>query len=198
LLFPIIIVGTVITLAALFLYPDENDPIKIGIVDEDKSTETEAMVGLLEDTSQLGPLISIISMSEQEADDKITQDDISAYIIFPAQFTNDLYKGNSVSLNVVGNKNHETESHMIKELLDSLMRHIRTSQATILMINDHAKRVGMNAEDRQDLIFEQYTTSFINILGKDKVIFEDKVTNYALVSTIHYYLISIVFILSLI
>src|SRR5699024_7468044 len=98
----------------------------------------------------------------------------------------------------VGNKNRETESHLIKELLDSIMRHIRTSQATILMINEQAKRIGMNDEDRQELIFEQFMTSFLNILGKDQVISEEEVTNYAMTSPVHYFAISTVFVLTFI
>lgn len=198
LLFPIMIVGIIITLAFFYINPDESEPIKIGIVNHDQSQEIEVIINLLEESAEFGSFIDVESMSENKAKERILTDDLSAYISFPHEFTKDLYVGKSVTLNVVGNKNKETESFIVKELIDSMMRHIRTSQASILMINEHAKTLGMNYEDRQALIFEHFTTSFLNILGKDNVISEEKVTNHATTSPIQYYAISLIFILILI
>lgn len=198
LLFPIIVVGAVIILTVLLISPDENEPIKIGIVNHDRSEETETVIQLLEDSSEFGPYIEVESMSETIAQDRIENDELSSYILFPQKFTANLYVGKSVSLHVVGNSERETESYVVKQLLDSIMRHIRTSQASILMINEHAKKIGMSDTDRQQLIFEQFTKSFLNVIGKDKVISEEALTNYVTSSPIHYFSISTIFVLSIV
>src|SRR5690625_4969374 len=96
--FPLFIVGLTITLFVFLILPDENNPIKIGIVDYDQSEETKVIIRLLEQSDELGPFIKIKSIEEAEAKEQMLADELSAYISFPKHFTSDLYVGKSVSL----------------------------------------------------------------------------------------------------
>ncbi|WP_188453456.1 ABC transporter permease [Virgibacillus oceani] len=186
LLFPIIIVALAAVIAISFLSPDEEEPIQVGLVDLDQSEETKLVVKLIEESSQLGNYIHIKKLSDKDAKKNI-KDKLSAYITFPKDFTDDLYKGESVALEITGNPNKSMESYLIKELLDSVARHIQAAQANILTINYFAKQLPMDVKTRNDLVYEQFTNFVVYTIGKDKIIDEEAVANLATSSPVHYY-----------
>src|SRR5690625_4090717 len=142
---------------------------------------------MITESSDLREFIVINRMSESEAIRKIEQDQISTYISFPKNFTNHLYEGKSVSLSVMGNPTQVTDSFLIKEFLDSITRLISAAQANILTINHYAKELEMDIDERYDMLFEQFIDFLLYTVGKDKIIDQDKTTNYATASPIHYY-----------
>lgn len=187
LIFPIAIVGLVLAIVISFFSPTGNEPIQVGLVDLDQSTETESIVNLIDETSQLGAFIQIHNMSEREADALIKENQLSAYIIFPEGFTNNLYEGNSLTLPIIGNPNQSTKSYLIKGLIESVARHIRASQANILTINYFAKQMYMDNETREDLLFEQFKEYFFYTIGRDRIINDKDITNHVTATPIHYY-----------
>ncbi|WP_099158714.1 ABC transporter permease [Virgibacillus ndiopensis] len=186
LLFPIIIVALTAVIVISFFSPDKEEPIQVGLVDLDQSEETKLVVELIEESSQLGSFIHISNLSKKDAAEKI-KDKLSAYITFPKGFTKDLYHGESVTLQITGNPNKQTEGYLIKELLDSVARHIRGAQANILTINYFAKQLPIDKETRNKLVFDQFTSFFLYTIGKDKIIDEEEVANKATSSPVHYY-----------
>src|SRR5699024_7265650 len=76
LLFPLIIIGLLAMIAASFLTQEEEEAIQIGLVDLDESEETQMVNELLSDTEELGSLLEITPMSEEEAEEKIKKDEI--------------------------------------------------------------------------------------------------------------------------
>ncbi|WP_174613994.1 ABC transporter permease [Virgibacillus ihumii] len=189
LLFPIIIVALCAVIAVSIFSPNEKDPIQVGLVDLDQSKETKMVINLIEESSQLGNYIQIKGLTKQLAKRK-TNNVLSAYITFPEGFTEDLYNGTPVTLYVTGNPNKRTNSYMVKELLDSIARHIRTSQANILAINHYAKQLPISESDREDMLFQQFTNFLMYTIGKDKIIDEEQLINAATSSPLHYYLLS--------
>lgn len=187
LLFPIIIIGLVITLVITLFIPPEDEPIQLGIVDLDQSEETTIIVNMITESSELSEFIIINRMSEAEAIEKIEEDQISTYITFPENFTYHLYEGQSVSLSVMGNPNQVTDSFLIKEFLDSITRLISAAQANILTINHYAKELEMDIEERHDMLFDQFVDFLFYTVGKDKIIDQNNMSNYATASPIHYY-----------
>lgn len=185
-LFPIILTGLCALIAVSIFIPDEQDPLQIGLVDKDKSEETKMVVDLIESSSQLGNYIQINNLTSEQADKQI-DNQLSAYITFPKGFTESLYNGNPVTLHITGNPDKRTESYVVKELSDSIARHIRTSQANILTINYYAKQLEMGEKTRDDMLFNQFTNFILYTVGKDKIIDEEKITNNATNSTLHYY-----------
>ncbi|MBP1947734.1 ABC transporter permease [Virgibacillus litoralis] len=186
LLFPIILVSFIAIIAVSVFTPEEKETIYVGLIDLDKSDETELVLDLMEESSQLGSYIQIKKLTKEQAIHQI-DGQLSAYVTFPEGFTESLYNGNQVTLNITGNPNKRTESYVVKELLDSITRHIRASQANILTINYYAKQLSIDNETRQDMLFNQFTNFLVYTVGKDKIIDEEKITNNATDSPVHYY-----------
>lgn len=189
-LFPIVLIGLVLTLVAGLLLPKEDAPIRVALVDEDETKETLMFSGLLEETASDNQFIQIISIKKDIADKLMKQNEISAYFSFPEGFTTDLYEGESVTIPIVGNPLRSTESYLVKELVESLTRYIGTAQANILTIHDYAKKTAMPKEMRQDMMFQQFMDFVLFTLGKDKLLDEEVITNVATSSPTHYYILS--------
>ncbi|MYL44847.1 ABC transporter permease [Virgibacillus halodenitrificans] len=187
LLLPIIIIGLVITITISFFSPSETTPIQVGLVDMEQSKEAQLVVDLIEESSQLGSFIQLKGMKEQTAEASLQSNDLTAYIVFPSNFTTDLYKGNSVTIPIIGNPQKPIESHMVKQLIESITRHIRASQANILTINQYAKNMNIADTTRNDLVFEQFKEFLFYTIGKDKIISEEKISNQTTSAPLHYY-----------
>src|SRR5690625_5835475 len=97
-------------------------------------------------------------------------------------------------MSVTGNPKQEMESNVVHELINSVMRHVDTSQANILLVNEYAKRVDMDDETRSELVMDEFMRTLFSVAGKDKVISEDTVENYSTTSPVQYSMISITFI----
>lgn len=190
LLLPIITIGLIVTIIVAFFSPPDSKPIKVGIVDLDKSEETQLVVEMIDETSQLGDYIKLANMSENEAINGINKNRISSYIELPKNFTKNLYNGTPVTIPIKGNPNQVTESHLIKELIDSVARHIRTSQANILTINHFAKALAIDDETRHDMLFEQFKNFLFYTIGKDKLIDQKELKNQATSSPTDYFSIA--------
>ena len=187
-LFPLTLIGLIVIIMLAFFSPSDNmEPIRVGIIDSDQSKETQLIIDLIDETSQLGAYIQLESISETEAIKKIDANELSTYIELPENFTANLYNGTPVTLPITGNPAQVTESHLIKELIDSVARHIRTSQANILTINYYAKTLSIDDASRNDLLFEQFKQFLFYTIGKDKVLNQKEITNIATASPTHYY-----------
>jgi len=189
-LFPIILIGSLLLLVAGLLLPEEDSPIRVALVDEDRTQETILFSGLLEETAMDNQFIQIVSITKGNAEKLIAQNEISSYFIFPSGFTEDLYEGQSVIVPIVGNPARPTDSFIVKELVESMMRYISVAQSTILTINEYAKKTDMAKEERQEMMFQQFMDFSLYTLGKDKLLDEEIITNIATSSPTHYYILS--------
>jgi len=196
LLLPIITVGLIALIFLSFFIQEELATIQIGIVDKDQSKETQLIVSLFEESSQLSSSLQINSLSDREAIEKMDNDELSTYIIFPEKFAESLYTGIPVDLSIIGNPQKPTESYIIAELLDSVIRQIRDSQANILTLNYYANEIGMNDEERNDFVFEQFKEFVFFTLGRETIIHDREVINQAASSPLHYYGIASWFIIT--
>ncbi len=194
-MFPLIIVGTILFIIGSIFYPEEKNPIHVGLVDLDQSKETQLVSQLIEESTHLGKYIQIHSISEEEAEEAIKKNTISAYIIFPEQFTNNLYQGTSVELPIVGNPRKQIDSLLIREIVESIARHIRASQANILTINHYAKKLGMKEDERADLVLEQFKEFVFYTLGSNQIVNEKEIRNVATSSPVSYFSIGFWFII---
>src|SRR5690625_508183 len=186
-LFPLLLLAMITVILISLIPTSDEEPIEIGLVDQDESKETRFIVEFIAENEQLGSFIKVHHLTESEAVKQIEADEISSYIMFPENFTANLYEGNSVHLAIIGNPQQATESHLIKELLESVTRHISASQANILTINYYAKELNIDVETRNELLFEHFKSFLVYALGKDKVIQEQEVTNHATASPLHYF-----------
>src|SRR5699024_10063775 len=77
-----ILIGLIIFLIATYLLQSEENVIEIGLVDLDKSKETELVTELITNESGANEIIKIKNMEEAEAKNKIAKNELSSYIIF--------------------------------------------------------------------------------------------------------------------
>lgn len=187
LLYPIAFLSLAAIIIITLFTPSTDEPIQVGLIDLDQTEETQLVVNILDQSSQLGSYINLHKMTEQEAIEQIKANNISSYITFPKDFTNHLYTGKQVTLELVGNPNDQIDSLLIKEFIDSVVRHIRASQANILTIDHFAQELGIDSELRNDLLFEQFTNFFFYTLDKDRSLNEQKITNYATDTPTYYF-----------
>lgn len=186
-LFPIFIVGLSAYMVISFFIPEDEQAIHVGLIDQDQSKETKMVVEVLEESSQLNNFIQLEVMSPNKAKQALEGNHLSSYIVFPEDFTDKLYNGTSVSLQIIGNPNKKVESYLVKELVDSVSRHIKTAQANILTINYFAKQLEMDDETRNDFLFKQFTDFVFYTLGRDKIIDQETLTNNVVNSPFQYF-----------
>ncbi|KAB8137480.1 ABC transporter permease [Gracilibacillus oryzae] len=193
LLFPIILIGLIAFLFISVIDNSDTNTIQVGLVDFDQSEETDIIIELLEESSQLGSMVTMEKISETEAKVGIKENQLSAYIIFPERFIEKLMDGERSQLSIIGNPNQPIESQLINELVETITRHIRGSQANILAINEYAKQLDMENEARNDFLFKQFTDYFFYVLGSDQVMDESKLTNNATASPLVYFSLAALF-----
>jgi ABC-2 type transport system permease protein len=187
LLFPFLLIGLVAFIFISYFTNLEDDPLQIGLVDLDQSSETEMVIKLMEESSQLGSFLQMKQFSEDEAKQKIKQDELVAYILFPDEFTSKLYNGESIVVTVVGNPKRQMESYLIKELVDSAARHISSSQASILTINYYAKQFNIDAKTRNQIVQEQFNEFLLYVISKDNALDQNLLSNNATTSPKEYF-----------
>ncbi|WP_047985046.1 ABC transporter permease [Ornithinibacillus californiensis] len=177
LLFPIVLIGLVAFMFVAYFSNLEEEPIQIGLVDLEQSKETEMVIRLLEESSQLGNFLHMKRYSEEEAKQQIDSDELAAYILFPEEFTSKLYNGESVVVTIVGHPNKQMEGYFIKELVDSAARHISSSQANILTVNYFAKQLDIDLETRNQIVQEQFNEFLLYAIGKDNILDQNELSN---------------------
>lgn len=169
---PVIFIGLIIWMLSSLLSFDEGAKMSVGLVNLDDSDETAVIVSALAGSAEAADGLEIIEVSESDAKLMIENDTLVSYIIFPGKFTEKMMKGESSELIVVGNPDMQLESYVISSVIDTVVRHIRNSQANILTINHYAREFGMTDEARQNLIFEEFVSQFIQVLSSDTLMDE--------------------------
>lgn len=189
-LFPLILIGMFVGLAAGLIIPVEDSPIRVALVDEDQTKESKLISTLLTETANGQSYIEIFPASGEEAERLIARNEISTSFSLPKDFTDDLYEGESVIIPMVGNPSKPVDSFIAKQLVDSLARYISSAQANILVINDYAKETSMSRDERMEMMFEQFVDFSLFTLGKDKLMDEEVLKNAATSSPINYFVLA--------
>lgn len=175
---PVLLLGLVIWMLSSFLSFGESDKMSVGLVNLDDSDETAIIVSALAGSADVADGLEITEVSEADAEQMIENNELGSYIVFPGKFTEKMMQGEASELIVVGNPDMQLESYVISSVIDTVVRHIRNSQANILTINHYAREFGMTDEARQELIFEEFVSQFIQVLSSDTLMDEhEKVQN---------------------
>lgn len=161
---PFLFVGLFIWVMMNFIQLND-DTLNVGVVNLDDSKETDILVSALLEASELGAELNMVEYGETEAQKAIEDNHVVSYIKFPDQFYEDMMAGQSSELEVVGNPERQLESYMVRELIDTVVGYIRTSQANILTINYFAEEFGMDMNDRHELLFQSFADYFIQVLS---------------------------------
>lgn len=162
---PIIFIILLLWMLSSLISFDDGETMPIGLVNLDESDETSMIVSALANSGELADGLEIQEITQDTAEEMIAEDELVSYIIFPEQFFTKMMRGKSSELEVAGNPDRQLESYVVSGVIDTVVRHIQNSQADILTINHYAKEFGMPEEDRQALIFKEFTNQFIQVLS---------------------------------
>src|SRR5699024_11234800 len=77
LLFPFFIIGFLIVGIVTFFMPPENEPLQVGLVDKDKSEETELIIHAFIEQTDLANFFQVISVEEDQTEKMLNNNDIS-------------------------------------------------------------------------------------------------------------------------
>ena len=191
---PLFFIALILLLLISFIVPPKDEPIAVAFVDQDKTTETALMSELLKRTINESEHIDFKFMTEIEADEAIKRNELSAYIVLPESFTDNLYKGKNVQLPVIGNAQRISESYLVLELIESLTRYIESAQANILTVFSYADQFYMTAEEEKKFVLDQFMSFTLFTLGKSNVLVKETIENSASTTPKQYYLLVCLFI----
>lgn len=194
LLAPVMFTGLLVWLLANMLAVDENQEINIGLVNMDENQTTDMLVSALSDTADLAEGIEMKNVGFDEASALIDDDELSAFIVFPENFAENMMAGQTSQLEVTGNPDRQLESYMIKSVVDTVIRHLRNSQSNVLTVNHYARSFGMSDEQREELIFQEFVNQFVQVISSDTLVDETEVSqNFSI--GMSYFLLNGMFIL---
>lgn len=189
-LFPLFLLASTLGIVASLFVPLSKVPISVALVDEDQTEETKMLLEFMKLSIDKEEGISIVSMSKNTANSQIKENQISAYILFPEGFTKQLYKGESVSLTIIGNPSETIDSFIIKELADSMTRYISSAQANILTVYDYIAHTNIPEEDLEKLLFDTFLEFTLYTLGSGQILDEEQITNITTTSPTNYYVVA--------
>ena len=194
LLAPVMFTGLLVWLLANMLAVDENQEINIGLVNMDENQTTDMLVSALSDTADLAEGIEMKNVGFDEASALIDDDELSAFIVLPENFAENMMAGQTSQLEVTGNPDRQLESYMIKSVVDTVIRHLRNSQSNVLTVNHYARSFGMSDEQREELIFQEFVNQFVQVISSDTLVDETEVSqNFSI--GMSYFLLNGMFIL---
>lgn len=191
---PVIFTGLLIWMLSSIMSFDEADKMSVGLVNLDDSDETAVIVSALAGSAEVSDGLEITEVSESDAEKMIENNTLVSYIIFPGKFMEKMMQGESSELIVVGNPDMQLESYVISSVIDTVVRYIRNSQANILTINHYAREFGMTDEARQDLIFEEFVSQFIQVLSSDTLM-DEHLTSQNITAGNMYFIVNGLFII---
>lgn len=192
---PLALVATIASLALMIVTPDEREPLQLVLVDEDKTFESKLMTQLLLMTVAEEQFLQVTVQNQEIAQQLMADGMITSYIVFPIGFTNKLYDGDSVQLQLVGHPDKQVDSLIIYELIDSLSRYIESAQANILTLYQFTKPLEFTKAEKSAFFEEQFLNFTMFTLSKGNLLWENEVENIATTSPIHYYSIATIFVL---
>lgn len=179
----------------LLISPNKEEPITLAIIDEDQTTESKLLIQLFTLTISDNDYLNITTMDSSEAKQALKNQELTSYILFPKGLTEDLFNGEPVLIQQVGNQSSIYESYIINELINNLARYIESAQANILITYNYAKQVNMPNEEYEQFQMEQFIKFTMHSLAKGTLISEDKIINRASSSPKQYFTIAGLFIL---
>ncbi len=192
---PIIMLVMIAFLAVRFIGDFSEMDIQVGLTNQDEAEETTMIVNALMETSDISEMLSIHTMTEEEAEIAISSNEIAANIIFPENFFNDMIGGRSSTVEVVGNADMSLESDIVNEIVETVAKHIRNSQASILAIGFQASEIGIDEEEVDELILNLFVEYFVQVMSSSDMLDENLQSNIATNNTMNYYVLSVWFVM---
>ncbi|PTF28698.1 ABC transporter permease [Staphylococcus cohnii] len=123
----IIVIGLFTTLIVIQQLNQDNEKFRIGVVDKDRSPETQLILKSLGDGANLGKDISIKKYDQKVAEKKLENKALEGYYVFEKGMTQDFYKNGSLPISVHTYDQQSTKSLVINQLTDSVYQRLMLS-----------------------------------------------------------------------
>lgn len=123
----IIVIGLFTTLIVIQQLNQDNEKFRIGVVDKDRSPETQIILKSLGDGANLGKDISIKKYDQKVAEKKLENKALEGYYVFEKGMTQDFYKNGSLPISVHTYDQQSTKSLVINQLTDSVYQRLMLS-----------------------------------------------------------------------
>ncbi|PIS61894.1 hypothetical protein AZH47_02345 [Corynebacterium striatum] len=121
------VIGLFTTLIVIQQLNQDNEKFRIGVVDKDRSPETQIILKSLGDGANLGKDISIKKYDQKVAEKKLENKALEGYYVFEKGMTQDFYKNGSLPISVHTYDQQSTKSLVINQLTDSVYQRLMLS-----------------------------------------------------------------------
>ncbi|WP_170008345.1 ABC transporter permease [Bacillus fonticola] len=130
-LFPIICIGTITFLLWMLLSIDEQKPISVALVNQDKNFQTTFIVEHLQGLEHVQASLDIQEMSYEEGQEAIRTNDVAAMMVIPEGFAASLMDGENRSIEVVKNEEQPFYAEWISQFLHSTTDYVTAAQSAV-------------------------------------------------------------------
>ncbi|KGX90762.1 hypothetical protein N781_06590 [Pontibacillus halophilus JSM 076056 = DSM 19796] len=149
--FPLLFAGVVFTAGSAYLEHNGEEPIIVGVVDDDDTYETKALLNQL---SQEGALNQVLSFQEEDSEQTATQrvkaGDYTGIIVIREGFTDSLRSGDNDPIVVKTSTKHPIQSEMLKLLLKGGEGYVTAAQGAVNTVyHFHLKQLGGDERSSQ-------------------------------------------------
>lgn len=128
LLYLILVITALFTVLLVIQQLNQDDEkFRIGIVDQDKSSETKLIMESMGNGTNLGKDISVTRYNQSEAQRLLVERKLEGYYVFEKNMTKTFYKSGSLPITVYTYDKTSTKSLVINQLTDSVYNRLMSS-----------------------------------------------------------------------
>ena len=106
------------------------EPFEVGIVDQDQGPLAQTFIDVL-NSAELKEIIIPVQMTEDEAKSRIQEGKLSAAIVIPPKFSQDVIDGSSTALEVLSDQTQSLRPLIVESICRSFINQIVASQTAI-------------------------------------------------------------------
>lgn len=172
-------------------HPEERlSPIKIAIVDMDKTMETAFVIQQLENNEQLQKSVEIYETNEASAEELMKDDAIAAIVFIPEGFSKDVRRGVNSPVTVITSEKRPLQSQLIRNLMDSAAKLTSAAQSGINTVWNILDEEGFSKKVRETEFHKSVLSFTLHIIGRDSVFEEHEYSHLFQTNINQYYILS--------
>ncbi len=198
--FVLISICLLLSVYSLVQYKEEHqgliDKMSLGLVSYDVEEEIDYLLSIFHNTA-FSERFEVNRVSEEQAQQMLENEEISAYIIIPEGFVHSIDVGTNYPLTIVGDENDWLEVGLIKLAMNVGISYLTTAQAGIYSAIDTARDLGSTQDEINSILvpinlkYGASTVSFNKYFDKQTVSAVDSgdLSEYYLFSSILFLMI---------
>jgi len=150
------------------------EPFEAGVVDNDGSRYTTLIFDVFNDTEGLGDMITLVNMSEAEAEKRLADGSIPAYLVIPEGFSRSVNTGQNKPFTVVGSRLKPIGLAVSRLLSIAGTAYLTASQCGIYAVMDFCYANGMERAEVAEKVTTPINYKYAVTLMNYKQFFDTK------------------------